>query len=81
MDVLQNIQKFRVRAGIEVLQNSRKFRVGMKMVVYPYPGYCGTGAAYRSSGYRGMNIVQNSTKFRVRVWKSYAQNLQKLRYG
>ena len=38
-------------------RNSRTFQVGTRML-YPYPGYRGTG-------------VQNSQKFRVRVWTSY----------
>ena len=54
MNVMQNLQKFRVRvrkcyrthrsSGYcgKSVQNSQKFRVGMKMLC-PYPGYCGTG--------------------------------------
>ena len=54
MGILQNLQKFRVRVrkcyrshtssgycGTGV-QNSQKFQTGTKML-YPYPGYCGTG--------------------------------------
>ena len=31
-----------VQHGLQVLQNSQKFQVGTRML-YPYPGYCGTG--------------------------------------
>ena len=42
---------------MEVLQNVHKFRVGIQML-YPYPGYCGTGVHYLQ-------------KLWVRVWMSY----------
>ena len=63
MNVIHNLQKFRVRVrkcyrthrssgycGTGV-QNSQKFPVGMTMF-YPYPGYCGTAyKTHRSAGY------------------------------
>ena len=51
-----------------VVQNSQKFRAGTKKKLYPYPWYCGTGRTQLTevSG-TGMNVLQNSQKFRVRV--------------
>ena len=70
--------------GMEVLQNSQKFRVlwrgrtelaevpgGYEKCLYPYPGYCGTGRTELTEvPGAGMNAIQNSQKFRVRVRKS-----------
>ena len=78
IEVLQDSQV--PGTGMEVLQNSQKFRVGIRMF-YPYPGYCDTGVQnLQKFGYgyecrpeltevpgTGMDLVQNSQKFRVRV--------------
>ena len=77
MRVLQNFQKFRVRYGF--LQNLQKFRVvwdrrtelakvpsGYKPCYTRTPGIVATGVQ-NFQKYRGMNVVQNFQKFRVRV--------------
>ena len=53
MEVLHSSRKFRVVCVARAYRTHRTARVGMQMV-YPYPGYCGTG-------------VQNLQKVRVRV--------------
>ena len=71
----------------------RSFGRGQKML-YPYPGYCGTGRTeLRDVPGTGMNVLHTSQKFRVRVGKSYrtsrsighcgtgVQHLQKFRAG
>ena len=66
----------------------------VQKMLYPHPGYCGTGRTELTDvPGMSMNAIQNSQKFRVRVWKSYrtsrrsgyfgtgVQNLQKFREG
>ena len=80
MGILQNFQKFRVRAW-DVSQNSQKFQAGTKSAV-PVPRVLWHGAytAYRSPGYgyecpteftevpgTGMRVLQNFQRFRV-LW-------------
>ena len=81
--ILQNLQKFRVRArkcyrthrssgycGTGV-QNLQKFRVGIKML-YPYPRYLWHGRTELTEvPDTGISVVQNVLKFRVRVWMCY----------
>ena len=44
----------------------------VQKVLYPYPGYCGTGCTEPTEvPGTGMNVLRNSQKFRVRVRKSY----------
>ena len=40
-------------------------------MLYPYPGYCGTVVQISQQFGTGMNVVQNSQKFFVRVWMLY----------
>ena len=43
----------------------------VQKVLCPKPGYCGTGRTKLTEvPSTGMNVLQNSQKFRVRVWKS-----------
>ena len=40
----------------------------VQKVLYPYPGYCGTGRTeLKEVPGTGMNVLKNSQKFRVRV--------------
>ena len=69
MKVLQNLQKFRVRGGMDRSQNSQKFRVGTRMLPVPVPASGYFHKAYPYPGYA--TGVQNLQKFQARLWMSY----------
>ena len=49
---------------------------------YLYPGFCSTGRTELTEvPGTGMNVLQNSQKFRVRVWKSYRTSRGSGYYG
>ena len=92
MEVLQNSQKFRVFVA-RAYRTHRSSGQVQKML-YPYRGYCGTGRTELTQvPDTGMNVIQNSKKFRVRVREYYrthrssgycgtgVQNSQKSRAG
>ena len=76
MGILQNLQKFRVRVW-KCYRTHRSSGWTQKMM-YPYPGYCGTGRTelIEVSG-TGMNVLHNPQTFRV--YMKVLQNLQKFR--
>ena len=76
------------------VQKTHRSSGQVQKMLYPYPGYCGTGPTELTEvPGTGMNVIQNSQKFRVQVWKSYrthrssrycgtgVQNSQKYRAG
>ena len=79
MGVLQNFHKFGYGHGSDteltevpgiVARSYRTHRSSgrVQKMLYPYPGYCGTGRTELTEvPVTGMNILQNSQKFRVRV--------------
>ena len=57
---------FRVRVRESYRTHRSSGRV--QKMLYPYPGYCGTGRTELTEvPGTGMNVIQNSQKFRVRV--------------
>ena len=69
MEVLQNLQKFRVLRHRHTELTEVPVRV--QSMMYPYPGYCGTGmkvlTEFPEVPCTGMKVLRNFQNFRV-LW-------------